>query len=317
MARYVTVTPAAVRSVAATITARTVAVSRRYLFASAARASIAASRTVAAALSRGRTALVPVRAARLVVADVVARRALAAAAMSDRLVDAALGAARRLLAAVVGGRFSVGNMVRRRPGAGTVLAARVAVAAQIRGGAASASVSGSRTVGVAPYTSTVTGVAALTDANDAGITDSSGQNLEANGTATIQSYLRWRVLVPAVLGVRTVTASPVAKRLLSAGAVAVRTAAALPLALRRLAATFIADPTVPRLTALPQRLSRTVATVSAARTVTVGLLGIKPLTATYPGATQISASLFNSTVMTDSDGNPITDSTSVQFSVLI
>jgi len=317
MARYVTVTPAAVRSVAATITARTVAVSRRYLFASAARASIAASRTVAAALSRGRTALVPVRAARLVVADVVARRALAAAAMSDRLVEAALGAARRLLAAAEGGRFSVGNMVRRRPGAGTVLAVRTAVAVQIRGGAASASVSGSRTVGVAPYTSRdeVNGV--LVDNLGANITDSSGSTIATTVVTITTSYLRWRVLVPAVVGVRTVAASPVAKRLLSAGAVAVRTVAALPLALRRLASTFIADPTVPRFTALPQRLSRTVATVSAARTVTVGLLGIKPLTATYPGATQISASLFNSTVMTDSDGNPITDSTSVQFSVLI
>lgn len=263
MPRYVTVTPASVRSVAATLTARTVAVSRRYLFSSAARANIVAARTIAAALSRGRTALVPVRAARTVVADVVARRALAVAVMGDRLVSAGLGAVRSLAGVFSAGRLAVAGMVRWRPGAGTVSASRTVSAVQYRGGVLSISVTGRRDAAVAPYRES----GPVLDSAGANVVDADGANILGSAPLDPPQYLRWRVMYPVVLGVRAITAAPVSKRLLAAGAAGVRTIAALPQAIRQLAAVFTADPTVPRFTSLLLRKRQKEAAVEAKRTV--------------------------------------------------
>lgn len=338
MPRYVTVTPASVRSVAATLTARTVAVSRRYLFSSAARANIVAARTIAAALSRGRTALVPVRAARTVVADVVARRALAVAVMGDRLVSAGLGAVRSLAALVSAGRLAVAGMVRRRPGAGTVSASRTVAAVQYRGGVLSSSITGRRDAAVAPYTSVRPESGVLVDSNGANVVDSNGASVDTLEIFTTVSYLRWRVMYPVVPGVRTVVASPVAKRLLSASAAGVRTIAALPHAIRQLAAVFTADPTVPRFTAgLIRRWGNVSAAIAGLRVITAGMLrrkvgaasgsggrvvsaglgAIRPLAATAAGSRTISGSLFNLTSMTDSNGDNLIDDSSAPITVLI
>lgn len=316
MPRYVTVTPASVRSVAATLTARTVAVSRRYLFSSAARANIVAARTIAAALSRGRTALVPVRAVRTVVADVVARRALAVGVMGDRLVSAGLGAVRTLAALVAAGRSAFAGMVRRRPGAGTVSAARTASAVQYRGRTFSAYFAGRRDVTLAPYTSVRTESGVLVDSNSANVVDSNDANIDTLEIFTTVSYLRWRVMYPVVLGARTVAASPVAKRLLAASSAGVRTVAALPKAVRQLAASIVADPTVPRFAARLLFKRQQAAAITGSRTVSANVYGLKPLLLTATPGRTISASLFNSTLLTDSSGANITDDTSSSINVL-
>lgn len=326
MPRYVTVTPASVRSVAATLTARTVAVSRRYLFSSAARANIVAARTIAAALSRGRTALVPVRAVRTVVADVVARRALAVGVMGDRLVFAGLGAVRTLAALVSAGRSAFAGMVRRRPGAGTVSAARVVAASGARGRVTFASIFGARTVDVAPLTTRLGIPGVVLDSNAATLTDSSGGNVEStevfirgvvidSDAATVTdsagadiesdavypatSYLRWRVMYPVMAGARVIAATPRTLRFLSVYILGTKTAiVAAPLALRRLAAAFVADFTVPRFTAGLRRKSSIAAGVSAGRTVDV---------ATYTTRVEVTNGVE------DSAGQTVTDSSGSQL----